>query len=414
MKPEGSDQGQNLNPRLKVRVRPAAERSIRKGHPWVYADSIRETNRHGETGDLAVVYDRNNRFLAIGHFDPESPIRIRILHHGKPIQLDEVWWRQRLSDTIAKRRPILSGKTNGCRLIHGENDGWPGLVLDQYAGVQVLKLYTLSWIPILDEIRHWILDECPPDSIVLRMSRNIQEAASKRFGRKDGQLLYGPVPTGPVPFVENGVWFEADVLKGQKTGFFLDQRDNRLRISSLALGKQVLNAFSFSGGFSLLAAAGGASSVTDLDISRHALESAQRNWLLNKGNMRISQCRHKTVQADVFKWFKGDPDQTFDVVIVDPPSLAKKERERQGALQAYHQLALGAIQRVSRGGILLACSCSAHVGADEFFEVVRSAARESGRSWRELETSGHPEDHPQLDCFPEAAYLKGIYLSFED
>jgi 23S rRNA (cytosine1962-C5)-methyltransferase len=214
----------------------------------------------------------------------------------------------------------------------------------------------------------------------------------------------------PVIFLENGVRFEADVWRGQKTGFFLDQRENRRVIESLAPGRTVLNAFSFSGGFSLYAARGGAKSVTDLDISSHALESAKRNFRLNEGDPNVAGCRHESIQTDAFEWLAGNVGQQFDLVVLDPPSLAKREAERAGAIRAYAKLAAAGLQHLRPGGILLAGSCSAHVSAEEFFGAVRQAARESGRRFTELQTMRHAPDHPAT--FPEAEYLKGIYLKF--
>ena len=197
------------------------------------------------------------------------------------------------------------------------------------------------------------------------------------------------------------------MLRGQKTGFFLDQRENRRIVESLARGRDVLNAFSFTGGFSVYAARGGARTVTDLEISAHALEAAKRNFALNQA-ASFTNCRHETIQADAFEWLARNRNRKFDLIILDPPSLAKRESERAGAIQAYGRLANAGITHLRPGGILAACSCSAHVSAGEFFGAVRSAARKSRRKFAELRTTGHPPDHPAT--FPEAQYLKCIYL----
>jgi 23S rRNA (cytosine1962-C5)-methyltransferase len=247
-----------------------------------------------------------------------------------------------------------------------------------------------------------------PKQLVLRLSRNIQETARKNFHVEDGQVLFAGKLSGCVTFLETGIRFEADVVRGQKTGFFLDQRENRRRVETFARGGEVLNAFSFSGGFSLYAARGGAKSVTDLDISAHALESAKRNFILNKSDSNIAACRHETIQADAFAWLEQNTARKFDLVILDPPSLAKREAERAGAIQAYGKLAANGIKSLRRAGMLVAASCSAHVSSEEFFKTVRQAARNSGRSFIEIETATHPLDHPAT--FPEAQYLKCIYL----
>lgn len=397
-------------PRLKLTLRPTAESIVRSGHPWVYSESIRDQNREGAAGELAVIYDRKDKFLAVGFYDPDSPLRVRILHVGKPATIDEAWWRASLEAALARREGIADAGTSGLRLLNGESDGWPGLVLDRYDATLVVKLYSPAWLERLEMMEAIFRERLRPERIILRLSRNLEESA-KESGHEDGALLFGPPLDGPVVFLEEGLRFEADVLKGQKTGFFLDQRENRKRIGQLAKGRDVLNAFSFTGGFSLHAARGGAHSVTDLDLSSHALEAAARNFALNREDPCVAACRHLSVQDDAFAWIDHKRDVTYDLVITDPPSLAKREVERARAIQAYGRLNANAIRLLRRGGILLAASCSAHVSADEFFAAVRQAARQSGRRFEELETTRHAPDH--LATFPEAEYLKGIYLRFE-
>jgi 23S rRNA (cytosine1962-C5)-methyltransferase len=273
----------------------------------------------------------------------------------------------------------------------------------------VLKLYTVAWLPRLDDTLALLKENVPGERIVLRLSRNIQAAAETQFQHSDGQALHGLPPAGPVVFLESGLRFEADVLRGQKTGFFLDQRENRREVETLARGRRVLNAFSFSGGFSVYAARGGATAATDLDISAHALAAVKRNFALNKNVPGVAACHHDTAQGDAFDWLAASVAK-FDLVVLDPPSLAKRATEREGALRAYERLATLGIARLAPGGILVAGSCSAHVPAEEFFEVIRRAAAKSGRKFAELKTLRHPPDH--LANFKEAEYLKVIYLKF--
>ena len=426
--------------RLRLRITAAAETAVRYGHPWVFSDSVLEANRPGASGEFAIIYDRKDKFLAIGLFDPNSPIRVRILHTGKPVTLDADWWATRLEQALARRRNLFDSETTGYRLIHGESDGWPGLVLDRYDTTLVLKLYTAAWLPelpkilaLLQAIRTTVSSPSPPlinggegrgevalssvvseaasgyTRLILRLSRNIQPVAGKAFKLHDGQVMSGATPEGPVIFAENGVHFEADVLRGQKTGFFLDQRENRREVELLAQGRRVLNTFSFSGGFSVYAARGGAKSVTDLDISAHALDSAKRNFALNQNHPAVAACRHETVQADAFEWIATGSDK-FDLIVLDPPSLAKRAAEREGAIRAYERVNGQGIHKLSPHGILVAGSCSAHVPATDFFDAVRRAALKSGRPFTELKTVLHPPDHPA--GFKEAEYLKVIYLKF--
>jgi 23S rRNA (cytosine1962-C5)-methyltransferase len=396
--------------RLRLRITAAAETAVRSGHPWVFSDSVRDLNRAGQTGELAVIYDRKDRFLAVGLFDPDSPIRVRILHAGKPQTIDHAWWRARLAQAIARRHDLFDAQTTGYRLIHGESDGWPGLVLDRYDTTLVLKLYTAAWLPRLNDTVALLKENVPCERVVLRLSRNMER---RSLARHDGEIIFSehavPEAGAPVIFLENGLRFEADVLRGQKTGFFFDQRENRREVETLARGRRVLNAFSFSGGFSVYAARGGATAATDLDISAHALAAAQRNFALNKNCPGVAACHHDTAQGDAFEWLAASAAK-FDLVVLDPPSLAKRATERAGALRAYERLATLGIARLSPGGILVAGSCSAHVPAEEFFEVVRRAAAKSGRKFTELKTVRHPLDHPA--GFKEAEYLKVTYLKF--
>jgi 23S rRNA (cytosine1962-C5)-methyltransferase len=459
--------------RLKLTLTATAESIVRGGHPWVYSDSIRAQNRAGTMGELAVMYDRKDKFLAVGLFDPDSPLRVRVLHAGKPTTLDDAWWQARLSSTLARRAGIADAQTNGLRLINGESDGWPGLVLDRYDTTLVLKLYTAAWLPRLAEVTELVVGQASrlsggalannlehldwrtsnqtggtpvplPLRVVLRLSRNIQAIAeawdgsanppssrsSRResapyankfkgsgltsaattgpIGFRDGQILHGPPLAGMVTFLETGIRFESDVLRGQKTGFFLDQRENRRRVESFSANADVLNAFSFSGGFSLYAARGGAKSVTDLDISQHALAAAERNFQLNHAHPNVVRAQHRAIQADAFEWLEQAKPAQFDVAIVDPPSLAKREAERAGAIQAYGRLAANGIRLLRPRGVLVAASCSAHVSAEEFFSTVRAAASRSSRRVEELGTALHAPDHAAT--IPEAQYLKCIYL----
>lgn len=395
---------------LRLRVTAAAESILRSGHPWLFADSVRNQNRPGQVGELAVVYDRNDQFLALGLFDPDSPIRLRVLHRGKPRLVDRSFWLERLQAAVIKRKGLFDAQTTGFRWIHGESDGWPGLVLDRYDRTVVLKLYTPCWLPWLEQVAGIIGSSLNPQRIVLRLSRNQQQCAAERFGRADGEILAGAPLEGPVTFLESGLRFEADVLRGQKTGFFLDQRENRGKVGEMARGRSILNAFSFSGGFSLYAARGGARFVTDLDISPHALAASARNFELNHSNRSIRACEHETIRTDAFEWMAANRERKFDLVVLDPPSLARRESEREGAIRAYSRLASLGMAKLAPGGILLACSCSAHVSDSEFYDTVRSAALKVRPRFTEIERRGQPPDHPA--SFEEARYLKAIYLRF--
>jgi 23S rRNA (cytosine1962-C5)-methyltransferase len=397
-------------PRLRLRLKPAAETAVRSGHPWVFAESVRDQNRAGHTGELAIIYDRNDRFLAAGLYDADSPLRVRVVHLGKPAELNDAWWHERFRQALARRDGILDERTTACRLLNGESDGWPGLVVDRFAEVLVMKLYTAAWLPRLNLLREWLRSEPGVRSVVLRLSRNVQ-ATFGAAGFRDGMVLEGAAVNGPVVFQETGLHFEADVVAGQKTGFFLDQRENRRAVESLARGADVLNAFSFSGGFSLYAARGGAKAVASLDISAHALASARKNFHLNERDDAVARCRHETIQADAFAWLEQNTARQFDVVILDPPSLAKREAERAGAIRAYEKLVSNGLRAVRKGGTLVSASCSGHVSTEEFFGAVRRAVQRAGRTFAIIREAQHAPDHPAT--FAEAQYLKALFLKLD-
>jgi 23S rRNA (cytosine1962-C5)-methyltransferase len=397
-------------PTLRVRLTPSAERQVRRRHPWVFDQSIRKMNRAGHSGDLAVIYDKQDKFLAVGLYDPDSPIRIRVLHAGKPARIDAAFWQQKLQAAVELRDEVVQPDTTGVRWIYGENDGWPGLILDAYADTLVIKLYSAAWYPHLLQQVALFQDHFQPERIVLRLSRNIQSLPAPDPGWIDGLVLSGPPLADAVIFEESGIRLRADVIRGQKTGFFLDQRDNRRQIGELAAGKSVLNLFSFSGGFSLHAARGGARSVTNVDISQHALRECDENWQLNSHLPAFSNCQQHNIQADVFAWLENHRSApAYDLVIIDPPSLAQRKADREDALKAYRELALAGIRQTRPGGTLLCCSCSAHVSRSDFIGAIQEAVEVSGQPFEIKQICGHAPDHP--GGISELDYLKAVYLS---
>lgn len=399
--------------RLATKVTNDAIRQIRGGHPWVFDGSVVSVSGVGAPGDLAVIFDNDRQFVAIGLFDPTSPIRIRILHQGKPTTIDTAWWAAKVGAAIERRKPVLAaGDTTGYRVIHGENDGLSGLVLDRYDDTYVLKIYTAAWLPHLAALLPIIDDQLHPTSLVVRFSRDV--AGQQLFGLRDGTALIGEAPTAPVLFREHGLTFESDVVRGQKTGHFLDQRDNRSKVRPLAKGGRVLDLFSCTGGFSVSAAAGGATSVHSVDLSSAALETATRNMQHNAFIKNIQACKHTTQAADVFDVLQayGKQERQFDLVIVDPPSFARKQSDRDRALHAYRRLTRLALDLVVDGGILVQSSCSSRVGTDEFYDGVHAAASSTDHRVGEMLRTGHAADHPI--GFPEGAYLKTIFMRVHD
>ena len=385
-----------------MRVTAVAERAIRNGHPWLFESGIESVSFNGRSGDLAVIFDRKRRFVAVGLYDPDSPIRVRILQQGQAAAIDTAWFEQKIVAAAAIRGELLATGTTGYRLVHGENDGLPGLVVDRYGDTVVMKLYTAAWLPHLQDVVRVVTAVAHPQRIVLRLNRVLQKQAL--YGLSDGLVLVGEPLNGDVQFYENGLLFATDVVQGQKTGFFLDQRDNRARVEQLVQGKAVLNLFAYTGGFSVYAARGGAWQVVSVDLSEPALATAVHNFALNQ--MAVP---HEIIVGDAFRVMVAlaEKGRQFDLVIIDPPSFAKKQSEVTGALRAYGRLVRLGLSVLGSGGTLVVASCSSRVEAATFFDLVHKTAREMGRPLREIERTGHPLDHPI--GFKEGTYLKCLY-----
>ena len=397
--------------RLALRATPAGQHAVRTGHPWLFDQAITAPPDVGQPGDLAVIFDDRRRFLAIGLYDPASPIRVRVLHHGDPETIDRAWLVERLRQAAALRAGLPEQNTTGYRLAHGENDGLPGLVVDRYDDTLVVKLYTAAWLPWLTDLRAALTEVCAPRRMILRLSRDVLSRPEFLYGLTDGAALLGALPDAAVAFRENGLLFEADVLRGQKTGFFFDQRDNRARVRELAAGKRTLNVFAYTGGFSLYAAAGGAPAALSLDASAPALAAAERHFALNRDLPRVAACRHTILTADAFAALADlhSQRQRYDLVIVDPPALAKQASEIARAVQSYRRLTRLALAVLAPAGTLVMASCSSRVSADLFFAAVNQSAAQAGRPLREITRTGHALDHPVR--FPEGAYLKCLFAS---
>lgn len=400
--------------RLAVHLYPRAERAVKREHPWVYAEGIRKQRHEGRAGDLAVIFDEKDRFLAIGLYDPTSPIRVRVLHRGAPERIDGDWFAARIRDAFDRRQPLREQSTTGYRVVHGENDGLPGLVVDRYGGSLVVKLYSLAWFRYLDHVLAALDDLLEPERVVLRLGRAVERAAAADAdfaGFEDGMVLRGDALTGPVLFEENGLRFEADLFRGQKTGFFLDQRDNRARVEEYSAGKSVLNVFAYTGGFSVYSARGGARSVASLDFSGPALAAAERNFSHNGADPGVRAAEHRTLEGDAFELLPAmrDRGERFDVVVLDPPSFAKSQAEVARAEHSYRRIIRMGLDVLASGGLLVAASCSSRITAERFRAIVEETVAEAGRTADILQQTGHPLDHPI--GFPEGAYLKCVFAT---
>ena len=395
--------------RLAVKLKAKGEHSVLSGHPWVFSNSIAKINSDAKTGDLAVIFSKTkNRFIGLGLFDAQSPIKIKMLHNNsKGVEIDTTFFQNKIKEAYKKRERLLQTNTNSYRLLFGENDGFPGLIADIYATVLVVKIYSEIWLPYLEIILPILQQTSQVSTIVIRLSRSLQQSKSHQL--KDGAVVYGSLENPVVHFIEHGVKFSANVIKGHKTGYFLDHRANRKQVGLWSKGKTVLDVFSYAGGFSVHALSNGAREVASLDVSKQALHLALYNAQLN-----VHSGTHRVIAGDAFMELKKliANRTTFDVVVIDPPSFAKQASEIPLAKKKYAQLALLGVQLTSKNGLLVLASCSSRIIADSFFNINISVLSSTNRKYKTVLKTHHDSDHPV--SFSEGAYLKCGYYRFMD
>lgn len=395
---------------LNITLNPGREKSIVSGHPWIFSGAIEKVSDAVIPGAMVHVITHNGKFVARGYYNPSSNIAIRVLTYDKDEVIDEAFFVRRFQRALDGRRSLMNMRqTNAYRLVNSEGDFLPGLIVDVYAGFAVVQFHTMGMEVFRQEVVDALVQVLKPVGIFERSDlhvRKLEGVETKPIG-----VLYGAEPPPAVEIVEHGVKFGVDIVNGQKTGFFLDQRDNRKRVGEYvsglkqALGSspRVLNLFSYTGGFSLYAAKNGGV-VTTVDSSVDAVGMARKNFSMNDLNI----VDHEFVEADVFdllpKYKKeGRP---FDMVIVDPPSFGKRKGDMKNALRAYTDVNRQAIQLIPSGGILVAASCTHFVTPEMFWDCLRGAASLAKRQLQILEVHGQPLDHAMSVHFPEGQYLK--------
>ncbi len=388
-----------------ITLKPHKEESLLRFHPWVFSGAIARIAGHATEGDVVRVVDCDGRFLAIGHYQ-NSSIAVRILSFvDRPI--DEAFYRERIRAAYAVRKSLgLVGApdTNTYRLVHGEGDNLSGLVVDIYGDTAVVQAHSVG----MHNVREWLA----------RLLVEEVEGLHNVYYKSEGTLPYkAPVVAEDGYLIgaandciaqENGLKFQVDWLRGQKTGFFVDQRENRALLERYAAGRSVLNMFCYTGGFSFYALRGGAKLVHSVDSSAKAIELTQRNVALNFGD----DARHEAFADDAFK-FLETADGKYDLIILDPPAFAKHLKTVRNALHGYQKLNAKAFEAIRPGGILFTFSCSQAVNKEQFRLAVFSAAAQSGRNVRILHQLTQPADHPVNIYHPEGEYLKGLVLYVE-
>jgi 23S rRNA (cytosine1962-C5)-methyltransferase len=392
-----------------VALKSERDRVLERRHPWIFSGSIDHVSGSPGPGDTVEVVAEDGSFHAWAAYSPASQIRARAWSFEPEDFPDEAWLRSRIERAIARRGTRGTDRREGVRLVHGESDGLPGLVVDRYAGVVVVQLLSAGVDARRESIAAALREVTGCADIFERSDADVR--ALEGLPARTGVLL-GSEPLAPVEIVENGLRFLVDVRTGHKTGFYLDQRDNRARIRSLAAGHEVLNCFSYTGGFAIAALAGGAADVLSIDTSADALELGRRHVSLNG----LEATRAGWLEADVFAALRKLRDQarSFDLIVLDPPKFAPTARLAQAAARGYKDINLNALKLLRPGGVLATFSCSGGIPADLFQKIVAGAAADAGISASILERFHASADHPVRLEFPEGEYLKGLLLRREE
>ncbi len=389
-----------------IYLKPRKDEPVRRFHPWIFSGAIGKIEGEPQDGDVVEVLSNKGEWLASGHYQQEASISVRIFSFEKTAGgLD--FWKQRLTAARQYRQAlglIKNDQTNCYRLVHAEGDGLPGLIIDVYAKTAVVQCHSIGMHRDRALIAQALVETSDDDlTAVYDKSR---ETLPGNYAREmqNGYLLGG---SGPGAVLENGHSFFVDWERGQKTGFYLDQRDNRQLLTRYVQGKSVLNAFCYSGGFSIYALGAGAKSVHSVDVSEKAMDWVNKNLEINELASEI----HESFTTDVINYLKDCA--SYDIMVMDPPAFAKSIAKRHNAVQGYKRLNVLALQKIAPGGVLFTFSCSQVVDRELFYNTIVAAAIEAGRQIKVMHHLSQPADHPVSLFHPEGAYLKGLALFVE-
>lgn len=382
------------------------EKPLANRHPWVFSGAIDGVEGNAQPGDLVVVVDSSDNYVATAYYNPHSQIRARVLTWDQHQPIGDIFWRRRIERAVLARELLaLEPATSAYRLIHAEADGLPGLVVDRYGDYLVMQCLTLGIDRRKALLADLLQEVVQPSGMIERLDAEVRD----KEGLSDGEPLQrGTAPPEHLEVREHDHRFLVDLRGGHKTGFYLDQRDNRLLLADpkLVAGKRVLNVFAYTGGFAVYAAAGGAETIVNIDTSIPALELAEQNVALNGGERPGDEY----IAGDAFEVLRyyRDGGEQFDVVILDPPKFVHSRRDLEKASRGYKDLNWLALRLLAPGGVLATFSCSGLVDASLFQKMVFAAAVDAGREVQILHQLSQGPDHPVLLTFPESAYLKGL------
>jgi 23S rRNA (cytosine1962-C5)-methyltransferase len=390
----------------KIVLKPGKEQSIMRLHPWIFSGAIMKIEGTPLEGDMVEVFSHGGEFLAMGHYQIGS-IAVRLFSFRQVIP-DTDFWKQKIMSAFELRKSLkLAGSnvTNVYRLVHGEGDGMPGLIIDCYGGIVVIQMHSIGMYRLRDQIAS-VITELYGRNLVALYDKSESTLPFKAGLGARNEFLFGS--TSATEVRENNYRFEVDVATGQKTGFFIDQRENRQLLAQYSAGKRILNMFCYTGGFSVYALGGGADMVHSVDSSSQVVAAAEKNVIINTGN----DGRHTAIHADAFGFLNNIRDD-YDVIVLDPPAFAKRVNALNNALQGYKRLNMKAIEQVRSGGFIFTFSCSQVVSRENFRKSVFAAAANTGRTVRILHQLSQPPDHPVSIYHPEGEYLKGLVLQVE-
>ncbi|MCI5058190.1 MAG: class I SAM-dependent rRNA methyltransferase [Flavobacteriales bacterium] len=378
-----------------ITLKAQKEKSIGRKHPWIFSGAIARA-KNVQAGDLVQVFSSKNKFLANGMYQGGS-IAVKILTF-EDIPIDQSFFSKRIREAFDHRMSfsLISKNTNAYRLVHGESDGLAGLIIDLYNDTAVIQPHAAGYEPYFDDIAKALTEIDPISHVYLKSS----DSNLSRF--------IGPKRNTTIEILENGKTFLVDLEEGQKTGFFLDQRENRSIIGNYASGKSVLNTCSYSGGFSIYALVEGAKKVHSVDVSQRAMALLEKNLKLNSFNGK-----HESIQMDVFKYLETTNLSDFDIVILDPPAFAKRRSAKHQAIKGYTRLNATAMKTMKKGSLLISFSCSQVVNREAFRGAITAAAFQEKRSIKIIQQLFQPFDHPVSLNYPEGEYLKGYILSID-
>ncbi|MDR1847835.1 MAG: class I SAM-dependent rRNA methyltransferase [Bacteroidales bacterium] len=394
----------------KIILKKGKEKSLDRFHPWVYSGAVKETDNGINEGDIVSVYSIDEKFIAKGFWQNDS-IAVKILTFENR-DIDNNFWIEHMQAAVKVRQTVKvvnEGFTDIFRLVNGEGDNLPSLIADFYDGLLVVQFHSVFMYLHREAICMAIQKVM---GVRCKAVFNKSSSTLPRGFSSKNEFLLGNVPD-ELYALENGIKYLIDYKCGQKTGFFIDQRDNRNLLSLMAAGKRVLNTFSYTGGFSLAALRGNAEYVTSVDVSKRAIEICKQNLSINNYNTDKYKDKHNEIVADVTKYLNEVKKYEYDIIILDPPAFAKHQKDLQAAVKAYRELNCIALSKIAHGGLLFTFSCSGVVSSEAFSVMLFSAAALSGRKVRIIKSLGAAADHPQNIFHPEGEYLKGFLLYVE-